>query len=554
LRSRLSTRLGEAFAPGRGTRPSNRSLSLALLTAFALRLFWIVIATRTPTGMFNDAYEYLRMATGFSEGNLPSIGSRASAFYAPGYPMLLAPFVFVARHTGWATPAQVASVVNLVAGTCTVGATAFLADRWISPRARNPAAWLMAVAPGHIFFTPTAHGETVFAALVLGLTGWATVLADRSRPDGTAVRSPPLVVFGLLVALAVLVRGPGLLLLAVPPMALRARGASARAALRAGGVVLASTVVGLVPWTVVNGVRVGTWTPTSTQNATVLCAGHHDLADGGYPFDGLPPSLAEDCYRYSPFDDPELGLGPASWTYRGVDEARWYRESSRRGITYVLTHPVDELWLAKQKLVKSWSSEWDALPAGRNYQEWDWAGRATGPLDAAANGWLFLVEALAVAGLVVSPACRRAVPIWGSVLLVCLTLVLALAQPHFRHVAVPFLVVLGAGAIAAVRRGALPDQGVEDGEREVAGADPGNELERATVPAQPQRPVRAPGAAAEAGHQGGGDGGGRAGLEPAVGAHQPGVVGLDRPELRVEGSRDDAHHRQRAGRRQLDAE
>jgi hypothetical protein len=554
LRSKLSFRLGEAFAPRRETGPSNRSLSLALLTALALRLLWIVIATRTPTGMFNDAYEYLRMATGFSEGALPSIGPRASAFYAPGYPMLLAPFVFVARHTGWATPAQVASVVNLVAGTFTVGATAFLADRWISPRARNPAAWLLAVAPAHIYFTPTAHGETVFAALFLGLTSWFTVVADRSRAAGVPVRSRPLVGFGLLVALAVLVRGPGLLLLAVPPLVLSARGAPARALLRSGGIVLASTVVGLVPWTVVNGVRVGAWIPTSTQNATVLCTGHHDLADGGYPFDGVPPSMAEDCYRYSPFDDPELGLAPPSWTYRGVDEARWYRESSRRGIGYALTHPVDEVWLAGQKLVKSWSSEWDALPASRNYQEWDWAGRATGPLDLAAIGWLFLVEALAVAGLVVSPACRRAFPIWGSALLVCLTLVLALAQPHFRHVAVPFLVVLGAGAIAAVGRRPLPDQGVEDREGEVAGADPRDDLEGATVPAQPQRPVLAPGATAEAVHQGDGDRRRRAGVEPTVGAHQPGVVGLDRPELRVEGPRHDAHHRQRAGRRQLDAE
>jgi hypothetical protein len=498
---RLRGRLDGAFAPARRSGPSNRSLALALLTALALRLFWVAIATRTPTGSFNDAAEYLRMATGFSEGALPSVGSRASALYAPGYPMLLAPFVFVARHTGVASPAQVASLVNVVAGTCTVGATALLAGRWISPRARNPAAWLLAVAPAHVYFTPTAHGETVFAAVFLGLTWWLTVLVDRSRATGAPVRARWLVLFGLLVAFAVLVRGPGVLLLAVPLMIVRARGGSVRAVVRAGGIVLAATVVGLVPWTLVNGLRVGAWTPVSTQNATALCVGHHDLADGGFPLTDMPQAIAEDCYRHSPWDDPELGLAPPGWRYSGVDEARWYRASSRRGIAWAVTHPVDEVWLAGQKMVKAWSSEWDALPAGRNYEQEEWTGRATGPLNGVANVWLYLVEALAVLGLVVSPACRRATPIWGSVVLVCLVLVAGIAQPHFRHVAVPFLVVLAGGAIAASRRGPLADQRVDGGEQEVARPEPGDQLEGAAVPAEADRPVAAPRAAAEAGDQ-----------------------------------------------------
>jgi hypothetical protein len=416
--------------------------------------------------------------------------------------MLLAPFVFVARHTGAATPAQVASMVNVVAGTFTVGATAFLAGRWISPRARNPAAWLLAIAPAHVYFTPTAHGETVFAAVFLGSTWWLTVLVDRSLVSGTQVRTRWLLVFGLLVAFAVLVRGPGLLLLAVPPMIVRARGGSVRSGVRTGGVVVAATVVGLVPWTLVNGLRVGVWTPVSTQNATALCVGHHDLADGGFPLTGMPQEIAEDCYRHSPWDDPELDLAPPGWRYSGVDEARWYRASSRHGIGWAVTHPVDEVWLAGQKMVEAWSSEWDALPAGRNYQQDDWTGRATGPLNGVANVWLYLVEALAVLGLVVSPPCRRATPIWGSALLACLVVVAGIGQPHFRHVAIPFLVILASGAVVvAGRRGPLADQRVDGGEQEVAGPEPGDQLEGAAVPAEADRPVAAPRAAAEAGDQ-----------------------------------------------------
>jgi hypothetical protein len=445
-----------------------------LLVAFGLRLFWIIIATRTPSGGFNDAFEYLRIGTGFSYRVLPTLNGRGSAFYAPGYPMVLAPFLLVARKTGWASPAEVASMVNLIAGTITVGATAFLADRWVSPRARNPAAWLMAVAPAHIYFTPTAHGETVFAAVLLSMVSWFTIVVERADAKGERVRVRWLVVFGLLAAFAVLIRAPGLALLATPPLVLRARGATLRSIVRAGGIVLVAAVVGLIPWTVVNGVNAGVWTPTSTQNATAICVGNHDLADGRFPQNDMPPRMAWDCYRYSPFDDPDLKLAPSWWTYSGVDEQQWYRASTLRGLKWAVKHPGQEAWLVKQKLVEAWSSEWDALPAGRNFEQQDWTGRATTPLNWIANGWLYLVEALAVAGLILSPSARKATPIWGSAVLITLTLVGGVSQPHFRHAAIPLLVILGSGAIAALgdrRAGGSDTAGPEreaDDDREAA--------------------------------------------------------------------------------------
>jgi hypothetical protein len=442
--------------------------------ALALRVFWIVIATRTPTGVFNDAFEYLQIGTGLSYRVLPTLNGRGSAFYAPGYPIVLSPFLLLARKTGWASPAQVASIMNMLAGTVTVGATAFLADRWISPRARNPAAWLMAVAPAHIYFTPTAHGETVFAALLLCLVSWFTVLADRAKASGAPIRARSLVLFGVLVALAVLIRAPGLALLAAPPLVLRARGAPLRSIVRVSGIVLVATAVALVPWTVVNGTNAGVWTPTSTQNATAVCVGNHDLADGRFPLTDMPSTMAYDCYRYSPFADPDLKLTPDWWTPTPVDEQRWYRQSTMHGLKWAAKHPVQEAWLTKQKLVEAWSSEWDALPAGRNFQEQNWTGRATDPLNNIANGWLYLVEALTLAGLLISRAARRATPIWGIAVLVTLTLVGGVSEPHFRHAAIPMLVILASATIVALRdrwdgRSAVTATGpTEDDDREGA--------------------------------------------------------------------------------------
>ena len=444
------------------------SFVAALIVGFAVRLAWVVIATRTPTGAFNDAAQYLRMAGDLSHGKLATLANgRPTAFYAPGYPMLLVPVLLVGRVVGVGA-AMSASIVNVVAGTVTVGGTGLLAQRWISTRARNPATWMMAIAPGHIFFTPTAHAETMFAALFVVGVVVITTLVDHQRSISTERRvgglASKLVLFGLFVALCTEVRGPGMMLAAVPAMVLRAGGSPWRMVGRWTAPVLLGVIAGLLPWAITNGLHAGVWTPLSTQNATVLCVGHHPLADGGFPLTNMPLTMAVDCYRYSVFDDETLHLAPAGGVYGRPDEARWYRESSLRGLRWAVTNPVREVWLTKQKMVKAWTSEWDALPAGRNFTDFRWTGRATGPLNVAANTWLGLVEILAMLGLVFCKPCRDAAPIWGSAVLLTVTLVAGLSQPHFRHAAIPLLVVLASGPLAlrtpsAARSASPPKRG-----------------------------------------------------------------------------------------------
>ena len=462
----------------------NRWLLAAIGVGGVLRLVWAITATTAPIGTA-DAAEYERLAVAFSHGDMPTFFTGIhSAYWAAGYPMILAPFMWVARTTGWVSPLFTASLVNVVAGTTTIALTAYLATRWVGANARNWAAWLIALMPAQIYYTSTAHSETVLTALILG--GFAALTAVLHRyPEGRE-RLRWLALVGLLVGLGILVKSSAVVLFAVPLLALRATTGRWRGVgvLKATGAVMLGSLVLLVPWTIRNGVQVGVWTPLGTQNATVLCMGNHDTATGGWA--PVPESL-EDCYQRSPWDDErmlgtEAYTAPPGWEFRGPDEPRWYREASARGLHWAATHPLDEIRLAWLKTAEAWGDEWDALPSATNFNRPDFAGGKGGPFDVAADLYLWSLQLLAIGGLVFVKACRRALPVWGLVILLTMMIWGGLAQPHYRHPAVPLLAVLAGGALAALaerrsgrRAEATPAVGPEDRDGDtdvVVDADP----------------------------------------------------------------------------------
>ncbi len=430
--------------------PRDRSLVAALALTGALRLLWAVVVTRTPADAFSDPAQYLRMADGFSRGELPTWFSGApTAWLAPGYPALLAPVALLARTSGLASFAFLASLVNVAVGVLTVAAAAFLAGRWIAPGARNPAAWIMAIAPAQIYFVSTAHSEVVFGALFLAALCLVTVLVQRA--DGVD-RARPWLWLGAFVGLVMLTRTQGAVALVLPALAIRAWRGSWQGALRASGLLIAGSLVVLVPWTVRNGLQVGVWTYASTGNAVTLCLGNHDDAVAEYEDDLLSDDLRADCYRYSVWDDPELGAAPPWWHYAHPDEGRWYTTTIRRGVGWALTHPVEEVGLTARKQVELWRDDSDAVAGARNYSSRSWAGRATRPLEWLADAWLWGVEVLALVALIRIRRCRQALPIWGAVALLNATVIIAITFPHYRFAAVPLVAVL-AGAEVAVLLG-----------------------------------------------------------------------------------------------------
>lgn len=434
-----------------GRRPSARqAFAAAVVVGGALRLVWVVWATRNPTGL-RDPAEYLRIAVGFTHGETPRFGGGGdpSAFWPPGYPAMLAPFVWVARQTAWASTAFVASLVNVVAGTATVALSGVLAGQWIGPRARIVAAWLVALCPGLIYWTSTPHTETAFTPLFLGaiaLSSAAAVSPSKRR----------WLLVGALVAAAFLVRSPGALALAAPALALRATNGSWRGAAKATALVALTAGVLLVPWTIRNGIQVGVWTPASTNNAGAVCFGHHDEAPPLWEPEELSDDFQRDCYRNSPYDDVRFeALIRSGGTTTDTsdlspdpDEAAWYADAMGKGIRWALTHPAEEARLSAEKVWETWSSEGRVVDGARNYEYPEWAGRWHGPLGTLADVWGWAVGALAIAAIALVPACRRALPLWVPIVLYTLMIVGGVVDPHYRYPVVPLVAVLASGLLA----------------------------------------------------------------------------------------------------------
>lgn len=447
-----------------------RALLAALIVGGALRLLWVIWATRSPV-FPTDPSEYLRIALELSEGRSPTFGGVGgpSAYWSPGYPFVLAPFVWFADRTGLLSPAFAASLVNVVAGTLTIWLTALLAERWIGVRAKLPAAWLVALAPSLIYYTSTAHTETAFTPVLLG----AYVLTGSRTQD---VPNRHWLLIGLLVGLGVLFRAPGIIGLAAPLLALRVRRGSWRAAwrdaARATGLVLVGAAVLLVPWTIRNGVQVGIWSPGSTSNASALCFGHNDDISASWTKSLANRNLQVECFQGSPYDRPSAYPANGQEVPEGVgevpvDEVRWYQDRVGDAVEWAVSHPVQEVKLTAAKVWETWSDEGRVVEAARNYQSATWAGGWMRPLGTLANLWLWGVGALALAGLAVVPACRRALPIWVPIVLFTLAIVAALAQPHYRFPVMPLVAVLAAGFLA---RRHLDEPGPGDDADRVPGA------------------------------------------------------------------------------------
>lgn len=444
--SELSNRRHAGPGTGGGSTGRNAFLA-AIVVGGVLRLLWVIWATRAPTEPADPA-EYLRIASELGHGILPRFGGLDhSAYWPPGYPAVLAPFVFVADRTSWISPAFTASLVNTVAGTLTIWLTGLLAIRWIGAGARNTAAWLVALCPGLIYFTATAHTETVFTAMLLGVIVLCGAAATRSRARTWAG-------VGLLLGAAFLVRTPAVIALAAPALAIRAYSGSWRGAAQATGLVAIGAAVLLVPWMVRNGVQVGVWTPASTNNAAAACFGHHDGVDADWETSLGSPDLQAACFRDSPYDDRRLlalydasGDVPAGVTVGEPDEPRWYRETMTDAVGWALSHPADEARLSVQKAWATWGDDGRVVDSARNYAEPGWAGRWQSGLGAIANLWTWIVGSLALLGLLLVPACRLALPVWAPVAFLTLAIAGGVAEPHYRNPVVPLVAILASGLL-----------------------------------------------------------------------------------------------------------
>lgn len=466
LRSLFGSTPDEVRAAGRAMRrnahlprsASAWSLAAALAVGLVLRVVWATLMTLGRSEWYS-AWN-LRIADQFAHGSTPSFNGVHTNYWPPGYGATLVPVVWLTEHTSLISTVFAASLLNAAFGTLSIAFTAGLARRWFGRSARNPAAWLVAVAPGLIYTTSAAVNEPLAILLVLAAAWGATVVVqERSGPERTA----GFVLVGLVVGYAVLVKDVGGVLLVVPALAIRSVDGTWRGAGRATAATLLGSLVLLAPWAIRNGVQVDHWSPTSTVSAEGVCVTKYDLDAGEYfavggGVAGLNPEIIEDCYRGSPFDNPDLDLPadvpPEVFRFEHPDEGAWARRANAGFARWAIRHPQHFISVVPSRLYTTAGNDryggWDIAT---QYRSVDLAGPlASQVLEDAASGWYYFVAGTAVVAVCTQRRVRRARPLlYLPFILATYTILAPYSLSRHFMLGYPILVVLASAVIAASR-------------------------------------------------------------------------------------------------------
>ncbi len=335
-----------------------------LLAAFLLRLASNRLLTVPPPVLDADALWYHSSAASIAAGlgYVHHLTRLPTAEWPPGYPAILAVlYRMLGPDPAWAY------ALNAVAGTATCWLAGRIAGLLGSQRDRIVTTAIVALLPSHVLFASVVMSETVFTtmmtALVLGALAWSRSagagagssgpgrLAARDHLEAAASRRNQStlrwVAWGALAGAASLVRAEAVVLLALPPIALAAAGASWKRIATAGALVVATTVAIQLPWLVRNARLFGEIVPVSNSFGRTLLIGHNPSADGGMNL-WSPDPTADQRDRLK--GNPRLDLA--------VD--RRLREAALR---YIAENPGRELELIPRKL-------WLMFRGDRVWSEW----------------------------------------------------------------------------------------------------------------------------------------------------------------------------------------
>lgn len=350
-------------------------LWVVLVVALLVRGVWCAAAARRPD-VFGDPFAYLHHADDIAAGRgyATFLIVRPTAYYPVGYPAIVGGAVWVARlAVGTVTPVQAAIAVNLLAGVATVWLTSALALRVAGARAARLAAWIVALFPGLVIYSATAHLETTFTALVMLFACLACCSVDLIPSKRR------LVVLGTVLGASALVRPivvPFVLVLAVVW-----RRAGWRRSLGATAVVAAVAALVILPWSIRSTRAMGGFVAISTNTGDNLCTGHSAFSTGEYI------DLSDHCW-----------LG-----YDAVPSERLEVERDRTGtrdaIDYAVHHPATEVTLLFRKAWYLVAHDHEGVLAVESYgQEPFLAEHTRGLARVTADVWWWIVLVLAAIG------------------------------------------------------------------------------------------------------------------------------------------------------------
>ncbi len=304
-------------------RRANLWLIAIVAAAFILRLLWalhVEVDPRTYWRWDMTVYDFQAYALARGEGYVDFV-LKPTAHWPPGYPAALS---VLYRFTDNSLLA--ARLLNVVAGSLTVVLVYLLGRKVFGRGIGLMAAGLLAVFPGQIFATSLILTEPVFTLLfVLILTiAVYTLLGEREDRPRQAF------LIGLLIGVAALVRGEGLLLAAIIPVLIFVRHRSWHATLARSSLLLLGAAIVVLPWTARNVARMHAPIIISTSATEAFWIGHHEGAKG----------------RITDF---ELSV-PADMQ-NPEKEVRLNNEALRQGLDFIKNNPVEELGLVPRRFV-----------------------------------------------------------------------------------------------------------------------------------------------------------------------------------------------------------
>ena len=409
-------------------RPTSLTLPAIVAAGAALRLAWVLYASRQPQTLADPAfYSYFAESIADGDGYVLPDGA-PTAYYPPGYPVFLGVVLWAVRGIGLSSHVPtVAGGANVVLGAASIVLVFAVARRVFDERVGLVAAALFAFWPNLVFHAGVALTETLFNFLLLA----AVLVLVAGRWEDRRFAPGRLVAAGVVLGLATYVRPISVLVLPVLALAWWRAGFGARRALGHAAVVGATLVAVLVPWTVRNADAMGAFVPISTNTGDNLCIGRHDGATGAF-------RLAPECLDgYEDLPRPE-------------SELRRNDDGTEKALRYLREHPGEEAALVLKRAWHTIRDDHDGIAAAESYGEDPFLPeRLRSALAWVADGWFYVVGALGVVGAALAwrGADHRRRLVVLTMVAMALPPLLFFGDTRFKVPVVPFLAMTAAALL-----------------------------------------------------------------------------------------------------------
>ena len=421
--------------PALDAREQRRRLSshlawaaLVLVVALAARSFWVAYAPSDPMDgrIFSDPVFYYYSAAHLAEGGgyIQPLTGANTAYWPPGYSLLVTGlFKVLGAHVAIAWGA------NIVLGALTCVALYYLGRLVAEWRTGVAAGLLLALFPGHVFFSSLVLSEVTFTFLVV-VALLLAALAIRHRERRTVWL---LLLLGVTIGAAALVRGQGVFLIPLAALFWLLQTGWQRA-LRWTALAAVAAAVVIAPWTVRNHFVMHNFVLISTNVGGNLYVGNFEGATGHrVPGAG---EWAKGEYSHLPLEEQEVAMS---------------NRLLREGLRFMFTHPGREMQLTASKVRGLYEDDEEALRGIPNRQAGEVIPHA-GRIADAANAYYFTVLALAGGGLLVWLRRPRGALVLPLLAVAVFTLgqLPFLTDPRFHYPMLPaFALLAAAGLVAA---------------------------------------------------------------------------------------------------------